>query len=525
MNQTNSQVADLLPGVLPAPQSGVLLVYPVYQPDGSLSDLRLGMLNPSAERDTALPARELEGRSLGYCFPQFMDAQLLLVYQHVLETGLSSRFECRSALTACTRFLVYDVTVTRLADNLLLTYTDRAQTEQHARLMDIIQDANPAGVVLFDPVWDEPDGDAPGRIVDFVYVAVNKTELTLSQRPAEQLIGNRLKTVCPNAEAYGLFGALVEVVHTNKPNEWLMPYFGDGVNGWFQSAAVRHGDQVLFTFLEVTELKEHQEALEIAIHELRRANDNLQQFAYVASHDLQEPLRKIQSFGDMLASQTANLDADAQDMIQRMQGAARRMSVLISDLLAYSRLTTRREPFRPVPLTDLLPTVMDHLATAVTEANAQVRWTDLPTISGDPAQLEQLFDQLLANAIKFRRPDSLPRISISARRLAAKEVPQVAQARLPNRSAQKPGYDTCFWAISVADNGIGFDEKYLDRIFVVFQRLHGANKYPGTGIGLAICQKIVANHGGTITATSTPGQGSTFTVYLPAHSRGLSQWP
>ncbi|WP_051054188.1 sensor histidine kinase [Fibrella aestuarina] len=516
----NNQVADLLPGALPAPQSGVLLLHPVYQPDGMLTDLRLGMLNPQAERDTAQPISAIEGQSLRLSFPQFINAPLLPLYQDVLDTGLSARFECPADSTQTTPLPGYEVSATRLADNLLLTYADLSQARQHAQLMEVIQGVNPAGVVLFDPVWDDSCEETPRRIVDFIYTAVNKTELEITRKPADQLIGHRLKTVCPSAEAFGLVGALIEAVHTNQPTEWLMPYFGDGISGWFQSAAVRHGEQVLFTFLEVTELKQHQEALEMAIQELRRANDNLQQFAYVASHDLQEPLRKIQSFGNMLAvGQAATLDASTQDLIQRMQAAAKRMSVLISDLLTYSRLTTQQEPFRPVSLTNLLPMVLTNLTEAITESGAQVNWSELPTINGDPAQLEQLFDNLLANAIKFRHTDTVPIVTVSADWLLFNDIPQAVRARLPNRLLQQPGQQTSFWAISITDNGIGFDEKYLNRIFVVFQRLHGKNRYPGTGIGLAICQKIVDNHGGAITATSAPGQGSTFTVYLPARGQ------
>lgn len=241
-------------------------------------------------------------------------------------------------------------------------------------------------------------------------------------------------------------------------------------------------------------------------HLLVRSNDNLQRFAYVASHDLQEPLRKIQSFGDLLKSQYADTLGDGIDVLNRMQSAANRMSVLIRDLLSFSRISTQRDTNALVPLSKVLNNVLLDLELAIAENSAVIDVADLPTVLGDALQLGQLFQNLISNALKFRHADTVPRIRISSQLVAADDLPPTVK---PSRAA--PAYHR----IDVQDNGIGFDPKYVDRIFQVFQRLHSRSNFAGTGIGLAICEKVATNHGGTITATSQPGKGATFSVYLP----------
>lgn len=251
--------------------------------------------------------------------------------------------------------------------------------------------------------------------------------------------------------------------------------------------------------------------LEVSNNALNLSNDNLQQFAYVASHDLQEPLRKIQSFGDLLKNQYGpQLGESGRDMIDRMGSAATRMSLLIKDLLNYSRLTTQQTPFVPVRLDQLLTDILDDLSVAIAESSAVVEYHDLPVVQGDAAQLHQLFLNLISNALKFHNADASPRIQVTSRQIPVASVPVSALF-----SASETDPARLFHEISVTDNGIGFEEKYVERIFQVFQRLHGKAQYPGSGVGLAICRKVVFNHQGGLTAHSRPGEGATFTVYLP----------
>ena len=250
------------------------------------------------------------------------------------------------------------------------------------------------------------------------------------------------------------------------------------------------------------------EELEEANSLLIRSNDNLQTFAYIASHDLQEPLRKIQQFGNLLQIRFAgSINEEGVNYLERMQGAASRMSTLMRDLLSFSRISTQRTTDALVNLDQVFGEALEVMDLAVDESGAQMQIYPLPTVPGDAAQLGQLFQNLLANALKFRRLDLAPIITISSQPVRAVDLPGGIK---PIRRS------TVYHRISVADNGIGFEEKYLNRIFGVFQRLHGKDRYAGTGVGLAICEKVVANHGGVITATSQLGQGATFLVYLPA---------
>lgn len=230
--------------------------------------------------------------------------------------------------------------------------------------------------------------------------------------------------------------------------------------------------------------------------ELARSNGELEQFASIASHDLQEPLRKVRTFTEQVTAMDAdNLSEKGRDYLVRANAAAARMQMLIDDLLKFSRVATQGRPFAPVDLGTVTHEVIDDLEAQIQRSDAEVRVGDLPTITGDALQLRQLMQNLLSNALKFHRDGIPPEVTIDTE-LAG---------------------DTAI--ITVRDNGIGFDPQYSRRIFRVFERLHGRSEYPGTGIGLALCRKIVERHGGTILADGVPGAGSTFTVTLPVNQR------
>ncbi len=250
----------------------------------------------------------------------------------------------------------------------------------------------------------------------------------------------------------------------------------------------------------ITELRQHRVHLEQMVEDrtakLMRSNQELEQFAYVASHDLQEPLRKVQAFGDRFVARYGDqVDEKGRDYLARMQGAGRRMATMIQDLLSLSRVTTQGETFVPVDLSREIQKVLSDLEVAIDECGGLFEIGDLPVIEADPSQIRQLMQNLLSNAFKYRRPEVTPLVKIYA-----------------VMDASEKG---ALCRIHVEDNGIGFEEKYAERIFQPFQRLHGRSEYPGTGIGLTVCRKIVERHGGSIAVKSEPGRGSTFIVTLP----------
>ena len=246
------------------------------------------------------------------------------------------------------------------------------------------------------------------------------------------------------------------------------------------------------------ELTKTNEKLQLEINErerteaeLARSNAELQQFAYVASHDLQEPLRMVASYLQLLERRYKNqLDNDADDFIAYAVDGAIRMQRLINDLLTYSRVSTHGKEFKPTDCEEILRQTLANLQVVITENDAKVTHDRLPVVMADDTQMGQLFQNLIANAIKFRKAET-PHIHISAEK----------------RNSE--------WIFSIRDNGIGIEPEYKDRIFVIFQRLHNAAKYPGTGIGLSVCKRIVERHGGSIWVESEPGKGSSFLFTIP----------
>jgi PAS domain S-box-containing protein len=348
------------------------------------------------------------------------------------------------------------------------------------------------GIMVLDAVRD-----ADGTVADFEWLLVNPRAEELLGRDVEDLVGCRLLDVIPESATSGLFDDYVAVVETGDPIEREVRYEQGDADAWFHVVAFRVEDGFAATFRDVTEQRRAAQAMAATNEKLEQRNRTLRDFAYIASHDLQEPLRKISSFSDLMMEDYGDaVDETGAYYLDRMQDAAQRMSQLISDLLVYSRVMTRARPFEPVDLGRLAEQVVSDLSLQIEEVDGSVHVGDLPTIEGDGTQLRQLLQNLVGNGLKFHRPDTPPEVTVSAR-----------------TEREDEGPDTC--TLVVEDNGIGFEQKYADRIFTPFKRLHGRDEFPGTGMGLAICRRIVERHNGRIDVVSTPGEGTRFAVVLP----------
>ncbi|MES2328875.1 MAG: ATP-binding protein [Bacteroidota bacterium] len=263
--------------------------------------------------------------------------------------------------------------------------------------------------------------------------------------------------------------------------------------------------KIIGTTCDITQLKEHEKILEQKIEELNKSNTELEEFAYVASHDMQEPLRKISTFGQRLKTQYAGeLSEDANLYLSRMLNASENMRNLIDNLLEFSRVSRNKQPYEKVELSDVLKNVTDDLDMHIDETGTSISVEPMPEIQAIQSQMRQLFFNLLHNAIKFRKKDRKLAIQVKQRKLTN---PEKKSFQLLSQKE--------YYMITVQDNGIGFEQQYAERIFQLFQRLEGKSEYPGTGIGLSICRKIVTNHKGQIFADSKPGEGTVFSIILP----------
>jgi signal transduction histidine kinase len=507
--QEATEQAELLRSILDGSQNGIIAFEAVRDPaTGRITDFRYILQNEANRRRVGRTDEQVLGHTMLEFFADVQDNGLFDAYVRVVETGEPFRRELAYNYGGGPGW--YDISVVKRAGGIVMTVMDKTAQkhaeltiQQQAQLLQDILDSVPTSIFVSEAIRETPD--AP--ITDFLLREINLSGQQGFGLSRKQAIGQRASVLFPQDRTNGIFDSYATVVETGQALQFEWPYEWEGKTSWVDIRIVPFGQQsVVASALDITPLKQLQLQLEQQNRDLRRSNENLQQFAYIASHDLQEPLRKIQAFGDMLADGYRQaIDDNGLDFIRRMQSAASRMSLLISDLLSYSRLATQQAPYGSVALGTLLTEVLDDLQVAVQQAGASVELIDLPAVQGDKAQLRQLFQNLLANALKFRQEGVVPQVRVACRRVRS----------LPEGAISKTNDRQPYYEISVADNGIGFDEKYLDRIFGVFQRLHGKSEYTGSGIGLAICQRVAENHGGYLTARSKPGAGATFSVYLP----------
>lgn len=336
---------------------------------------------------------------------------------------------------------------------------------------------------------------------------VNKKFCAISKYSQDELLGNTHRIINSHFHPKDFFIDMWKTISQGKTWEGeIRNRAKDGTFYWVNTTIVPFMDaegkpeQYVSVRYEITERKLAEEQLKIYSKKLEVSNQELQDFASVAAHDLQEPLRKIQTFSDRVKIKAKDtISSEAFDYLERVQASAKRMQILINDLLTYSRVTTKANPFSQVSLNKIVNQVKSDLEIRIEQTSGIVDVSDLPNIDADPTQMHQLFQNLISNALKFHKPSSNPIVKVSASIIDDPEIDRHGK--------------TC--EITVADNGIGFDQKYVDRIFTIFQRLHGRHEYEGTGIGLAVCRKIIDRHGGRITAQSQLDQGTTFIILLP----------
>ena len=495
--------AELLRAIVEHTASANSLWQPVFGKQGELLDFRYVFINPAAANYLNCDGENLVGKLVSNIVDQFKESGQFAIFADVYTSSTPFRQEMLHPVLH--RWL--DISASRVGNYLLMSFYDvheihlaAERTQAQTELLQKVVNQSPSGMMLLEAIRDKL-----GSITDFKYLITNELNAKISGFTVEQMTGQPVSSLFPGYQSStGLFDVMARVTETGETVQNSFIYDQFGIKGTFDGYYLKQGDGVLFTFVNVTRLAEQQRQLETMNRELARSNESLQQFAYVASHDLQEPLRKVQSFGKMLADQfSTQLGPTGTDLINRMQSSAQRMSALIHDLLNYARLSTEKEPLRPVKLDLIVQDALADLDVRIQETRPTIQVDPMPVVMGSAVQLRQVFQNLISNALKFQAVGNSPMVAVRCQPANPASLP----ADLPPNKA--------YWQIDVQDNGIGFSQQYTDRIFEVFQRLHGKNKYTGTGVGLAICRRVAETHGGGISVASEPGKGSTFSVFLP----------
>lgn len=494
-----------LRSVLDNSLSGIMALRAIRGKDGSIEDFEWTLANAISEKMLGLERNTLVGKRMLETYPKTRHEESWTIYKNVVETGQPAQFE-KFQPDANNSWL--HVTAVKVEDGFVVTVTDITRQKSQRLLLEerglLLNEAEHLAKMgswrwtekndeliwsdglytmlgkthgTYTPAWESflENVYADDRLLveDFLReVKVNRTRLEIEYRIEER-------------------GALRYMSLVAKPTS----------SAW-------DANDVLGALIDITDRKLYEHRLENYTEELQRSNEDLEQFAYVASHDLQEPLRKIRAFGDRLAAKYGSkLEGQGVDYIQRMQSAAARMQTLIEDLLSFSRVSRGVAVPEVLDMAKVLREVIEDLDAQVRREEAVVRVGIVPAILGDRTQVKRLFQNIISNGIKFHKPDEKPVVEIRGH----KEKSTLLNARF-GLSLTEPEYAI----VTVKDNGIGFDEKYTEKIFTLFHRLHGRNEYEGTGIGLSICRKIVNNHKGYITAHSTENVGSEFIIILPA---------
>ena len=505
MNQLDEQ-KNLLDNILKYSSNGMSVGEVIRDESGRIVDFRTLMANDAAVKLTGIPKELYLSKTATELDPAFTQSAYFHNCVQCMETG--EPFITQYFLESAGRWL--EVTASRMDENRqIYVFTDVTSVKEaqlalersKAQLQAIINRTQ-AGILTGAPVLDEH-----GEIIDFRFVLVNRAlSAYLGQEP-EALIGELGSKWFTGYKANGLFELFCDSYSNHKVIRYDYHYNADGIDAWIDLMCTRYEDVVLVTFSDYTPVKQLQLQLEQKVEELKRLNKNLEEFAYAASHDLKEPIRKIHFFSDRLKSRLAERqDKEETALVERMEKAAQRMGLLVDDLLEYSHVSRGVDKMEAIDLNQKVAKVLEDLELTVLEKKARIDVGPLPTIKGHRRQVQQLFQNLVGNALKYSKEGEPPVISITSREVSGSEPTDRGPALDPHRH---------YHLIEVRDNGIGFEQEHAERIFNVFTRLHGKGEYSGVGVGLSIVRKVVENHHGLIWAESEPGKGATFKVLLP----------
>lgn len=499
--------------LLDASGDGVLLLKAIRDNHEDIVDFQITFCNKWGRKIGKFTPDAI-GKSLFEVLPHLRNHEQLQLHKHVIETGEPLQFETSFRNREGEEYGWFIVSLTKLNDGVISRYTDITQRKQYEKQIErqkeelqSILDSSINGVLACEAIRD-----SGGKIVDLLIGRVNASFTKLIGIETEEAEGRTFLSLFSNNDAATIFRAYCQVIETGKNMRTEFHYKSDNLEGWFDISAVKRGTNgIVISLINITATKRAQLELEKTVQELKQSNKSLEEFAYAASHDLQEPLRKIQLFNDRLKETfLPGSDKNHQVMFDRIHASAKRMRMLIENLMTFSSVNQQKSSFEPVNLQDLLQEVMQDFENIVEERSATITIGQMPEVYGDRMQLLRMFQNLLDNSLRYTATDRTPHIIVRAAIVPGSDVNEIMDENHRKK---------LYYQIQIEDNGIGFDMRYVHKIFQVFQRLHGNAEYKGTGIGLAIVQKVIENHSGFIRAESCPGKGSVFTLLLPVHMK------
>jgi signal transduction histidine kinase len=491
--------------ILDASPDGIFAARAVRNEQGVIEDFLIQQINPAFTQILKMQQEEVIGKCFLHLFPAARDTEAFHMHVRVCTTGKPETTEVfyqQNQLDAW-----YYISSVKLDDGILVTFSDITEqkkntelVEQNRNLLSNILEHSPAGISVTEVIRDEE-----GKITDGRTIISNDIAGAFTGIPKEVYLNKTINEIDPNIMKSHLYQQALHTLATGEP--FHAQYFFEPAQRWLElSVSKMDDDHLINIFMDITSAKESQLQLERSLHELKRSNENLEEFAYAASHDLKEPIRKVLMFSDILNVQLKEkLTSEEKNILAKIEKATHRMKVLVEDLLLYSRVSQERKLEEDVDLNNKVRLVLEDLELLIREKGAIIHVGKLPVIKGHRRQLQQVFTNLITNALNYHQPGKPPEISITSSIVTGQET----GLPLSKEDLQKE-----FYSVRVEDKGIGFAQSDAEKIFNVFTRLHDQDT-KGTGVGLTIVRKVVENHQGYITAEGKPGAGAAFTVYFP----------
>ena len=507
-NSEDKEQVALIKSVLDAAFSGIYALKAVRDENGKIVDFIYVFANLLIAQQLQMSREQMVGKSMLQLIPENRSNGFFELFCTVLHHGNTVRDETHfltSQINAWFDFIIKPID----QDTLVVTLQDitdlkkaMLQLEQQKNLVENILKNSSNGISVTRMIRDNE-----GKVIDASTILANDAAVKFSGLPRDIYLNKTAVELDPGILHSGYGQTCLQTLSTGHPS--MYQYYLEITGRWLELTISKLDDEhLIHIFTDITTIKNAEQKMSKYVEDLKHSNDNLEQFAYAASHDLKEPIRKIQTFSDRLHILLMDkLSEKEKFYFNRMSIATDRMRTLIDDLLIYSHMSTVSGILEIVDLNSLMKSVREDLELEIEEKKAKIEVGLLPAVKGNKRQLQQMLQNLLSNALKYHRPQISPHIEVKSRRVEGED------SLLSRMSDDRKG---AYHLIQMTDNGIGFESSYAEQIFSIFTRLHGNEEYLGSGIGLSIVKKVIDNHGGAVWAESSPNKGAVFNILLPA---------